>query len=172
MPNWVEGTFRARGKKDNIKKFIMEGLSPVSYFEKEEKISKEITCEENNSFFVRFKITEKETGKYKKYVKSLSIEGTRKHFIDDLFCGEINVYENKNKESQFCCPFKSAWAIDTEKIKEIAKKYKIDIRVNGYECGTEFEYVFEVSRKGIIEEDSFIKYDDYAWQCPMPLLGG
>jgi hypothetical protein len=59
-----------------------------------------------------------------------------------------------------------------DKIVEIAKKYKIDIRVNGYEKGMEFEQLFEVSRNGEVKCESFIQYADYTWECPMPLLGG
>ena len=42
MANWVEGTFRGRGPKENIKKFIIEGLSPISRMGKEYKIKKEL----------------------------------------------------------------------------------------------------------------------------------
>lgn len=31
MPNWCAGTLRVRGTKENLTKFILEGLSPVTY---------------------------------------------------------------------------------------------------------------------------------------------
>ena len=31
MPNWCRGTLRVRGAKENLTKFVLEGLSPVTY---------------------------------------------------------------------------------------------------------------------------------------------
>ena len=31
MPNWCIGTLRVRGTKDDLTKFVLEGLSPVTY---------------------------------------------------------------------------------------------------------------------------------------------
>lgn len=86
--------------------------------------------------------------------------------------GEIYAYKKENGEFQFSSSFKSAWAIDTEPLANIAKKYEIDIRVNGYEMGMQFEQLLEVSRNGTVKCESFIQYEDYEWECPMPLLGG
>jgi hypothetical protein len=166
MANWVEGTFRARGPKENIKKFLMQGLSPISRMGKEDKIKKEL--EENDDYFsVTFKRVD--AGE-EKNVELLHISGTPRHFInvEDY----IDTYKNEKGEFYIVESFKSAWSIDMDKIVEIAKKYKIDIRVNGYEKGMEFEQLFEVSRNGEVKCESFIQYADYTWECPMPLLGG
>lgn len=32
MPNWCEGTLKVRGTKENIKRFVLEGLHPVDLF--------------------------------------------------------------------------------------------------------------------------------------------
>lgn len=32
MPNWCAGTLRVRGTKENLTKFVLEGLQPVTYF--------------------------------------------------------------------------------------------------------------------------------------------
>ena len=32
MPNWCRGTLRVRGTKENLTKFVLEGLQPVDYF--------------------------------------------------------------------------------------------------------------------------------------------
>lgn len=31
MPNWCVGTLRVRGTKENLTKFVLEGLQPVTY---------------------------------------------------------------------------------------------------------------------------------------------
>ena len=31
MPNWCAGTLRVRGTKENLTKFVLEGLQPVNY---------------------------------------------------------------------------------------------------------------------------------------------
>lgn len=169
MPNWIKGTFRARGEKENIKRFIMEGLTPVDLGGNEQNISREID-DEDDYFHITFKLESENTKD--KYPDYLHIAGTRRQFLEYLCLGEINVYKNKNGDYQFAQSFKGAWGIDTDHIEEIAKKYEIDIRVNGFECGMEFEQLFEVSRNGQIKCNSVISYDDYTWQCSMPLLGG
>lgn len=165
MPNWIVGTFRARGSKDNIKSFIFEGLKPISYWGKEERTKKELDDYDDN-FIVTFKRIDNED----KEVKLLYISDTNRSFINS----DDGIYAYKNKKGEFCfaSSFKSAWAIDTDKIIEVAKKFNIDIRINGYERGMEFEQLFEVSRNGEVKCDSFIQYEDYTWECAMPLLGG
>lgn len=32
MPNWCAGTLRVRGTKENLTKFVLEGLQPVRHF--------------------------------------------------------------------------------------------------------------------------------------------
>lgn len=32
MPNWCKGTLKVRGKIDDLKKFVLEGLQPVGLF--------------------------------------------------------------------------------------------------------------------------------------------
>lgn len=168
MPNWIEGTFRARGEKEKIKKFLLEGIGACNGL----KITTDID-EDDNSLTVTFKNPEVDENDFKnKYHNTLYINNTRRNFIEDLCLGDIYAYKNSNEEFQFATSFKSAWAIETDPYVEIAKQYEIDIRVNGFECGMEFEQLLEVSRTGQIKCESFIQYDDWIWQCPMPLLGG
>lgn len=169
MPNWCKGTFRARGEKENLIKFITQGLGACYG----QKITPNID-DDDDYFTITFINSEVDENDFKKkYIDILHINNTRRHFIDDLCCGEINAYKKKsNGEFQFTSSFRSAWAIDTEPLVNIAKEYEIDIRVNGFECGMEFEQLLEVSRTGQIKCESFIQYDDWNWQCPMPLLGG
>lgn len=171
MPNWIEGTFRARGGKENIKRFLMEGLTPVGFFGEYENISKEIYCDDGDCLTVIFKHTNNDNEI--KDAKTLHIKDTRRQFIEDLCCGEISAFRKKsNDEFQFATNFKGAWSLDEDAFVKIAKEFKIDIRVNGFERGMEFEQLLEVGRNGVIRCQSVIQYDDYEWQCPMSLLGG
>lgn len=35
MPNWCKGTLRVRGTKEDLTKFVLEGLNPVTYLGQE-----------------------------------------------------------------------------------------------------------------------------------------
>ena len=167
MPNWIEGTFRARGEKENIHNFLMSGLTPVDCMGGTIKTEKVIS-EEGDYFSVTFINI---NGEEECYEGSLHINNTRRQFLEVDY-GDIYIQEKKDKEIQFAVKFKGAWALDTDHLKEVATKYKIDIKVNGFECGMQFTQLFEVSRSGKIKSDSVIGYDDYLWNCDMCLLGG
>lgn len=173
MPNWIEGTFRARGSKENIKKFIMEGLQPVSFFGCDDKIQRKIEFEEDDYIEINFKLDNQNEDQKMKHPKELYIPHTKRNFVELNNWGDITVNScKKNNDFIFATDFKGAWAIDTEAIVQVAKEFQIDIRVNGYECGMEFEQLLEVDRNGTIKCDSCIEYIDYTWECSMPLLGG
>lgn len=41
MPNWCEGNLKVRGTKENLTRFILEGLHPVGFLgEERERLSK------------------------------------------------------------------------------------------------------------------------------------
>ena len=162
MPNWCDGVFRARGTLENIKRFIMNGLE----------------CVRGNGAD-QFKIEENVVDEdYIEYIVSgqnmAHIIGTRRHFLD---FGEYDIIPvHRIGESQdyygFATPFKAAWSIDEDKISEIAKEFHIKIRVNGFERGIEFEQLIEVAETGYIKTSSVIQWQDYEWECAMPLVGG
>lgn len=172
MPNWIEGTFRARGSKENVIKFIMEGLQLAPNFLRDEKIKRKIELDDDCYIEISFELDKQDENSKKKHPDELYIPHTKRTFIQ-LEYGRIFVHEcEKSNDFVFATNCKSAWAIDTESIASVAKEFQIDIRVNGYEKGMEFEQLVEVNRRGVTKCDSFIQYEDYTWQCPMPLLGG
>lgn len=111
MANWVEGTFRARGSKDNIKKFIMEGLNAVSYLGKE-KIKKELYYEDDDSLEFRIARTDIDED-----VETLHIAGTNRNFLE--IKGHIGSYKNEKGDFYIAESFRCAWSIDTDDIVEI-----------------------------------------------------
>lgn len=163
MPNWVEGTFRARGTRENIEKFALNGLEPVGFFGNEAgKI--ELTHQWDDELDFRIK---KDDDSPKQF--SLWIKNTRRHFLE---CTSFEAYKRKDGLFSFYCPFKAAWSIDDDSIAAIAKDFGIKIKVNGYERGMEFEQTVEADEFGNIVLSEEKEYDDYEWECPMPGMGG
>lgn len=72
MSNWIKGSFRARGPKENIKKFIMEGLGPIGLIIGEEKIKKELICEDDE--FLEFAFERTDDGKGRLYKRCWDLE--------------------------------------------------------------------------------------------------
>ena len=154
MPNWCEGILKIRGTKENIKNFCENGLLGDG-----EKKTATITINDydfilNNS------------------ASYLWIEGTRRHFIEinGTYTGNCFYDENTNK-CLLMLPFKSAWCIDSDQLQTISEKYHLDFRIKGYECGMGFTQEIEIL-DGKITLDIDQNYDDYAWECEQPDLGG
>lgn len=157
MPNWVKGTFKARGARENIEKFVLNGLEGVGFFGNavgEIKITYQHEDETDFSFGD---------------ADCMWIKDTHRHFLE---CGGIEAYERRDGSFIFYCPFKAAWGIDEDSIAALAKEYGIKIRANGFECGMEFEQTVEADENGNIVLSEVKKYDDYSWECPMPGMGG
>ena len=170
MPNWIEGTIRFRGSKESIKKFVTEGLSLCGINSGDKKI--EINYEEDDYIEICISQVLNEKESKNQYPRRLHILHTRRNFVDGDM-NDICIHKNKNRgDFVLVLNFRGAWAIDTDGLTLVAKEYKIDIRVNGYERGMEFEQLFEVNRNGTVRCDSVIQYEDYEWECTMPLLGG
>lgn len=160
MPNWIEGTLKLRGNIDDIYAFFEEGLEPST--DHGEEFDKTATLED----FV----------KWNHYAYDDEIEihnqphivGTRRAFIYDcVICIE-------QKYSTICMPFKQAWSFSAtglEQWEDISKKFNLDIRLYGFESGVEFCEEVEII-KGKTTLHNVIEYNDWYWECPMPLMGG
>ena len=162
MPNWCEGTFRARGPLENIERFISEGLGCVS-------------GNGENDFRIEKTTYDDDTVEFEVKGQDMAhIAGTKRHFLTFREWPYINVHQIEGSEGLFgfAAPFRAAWAIDLEAIASIAEQFFIKIRVNGFELGMQFAQLIEVNEHGQVICDSIMRYMDYEWECPMPLLGG
>ena len=165
MANWLEGTFRARGKEEDLVKFVKNAL--INHNDKYAEILGDKYGD--GDIYVKF---EPASGYNPNWITIFNEEkNLRRHYII-LHDYEVCLKRLKNNELMLVEDFKCAWSIDDEKLPKLAKLYNIDIRVNGYECGYKFEADFEFNRHGITTISHVKTYIDYEWECPMPLLGG
>lgn len=150
MPNWCKGALKVRGTKENITKFIIEGLHPVGFMgEKHEKLS---------------------LNKYGNIDSSETcwIENTRRGFVEGV---EVYLSEYENDEI-FVAVFDSkfAWGISADELLETCEKYHVDMKIHGFERGMEFNQVIEIVDGKILKDEKF-HFEDYQWDCICPNMG-
>ena len=160
MPNWIEGTMKLRGKREDIKRFFREGLQASSWTGETNKLEDQVidNSAENDLDF--------------SFKDQPHIIGTRRAFIT----GD-NVYMDED-EGVVCVDIKQAWAFDAgrdskdlDNWKAISEKFNIDIKLYGLECGMCFgqEIIIVGGHKAIVNE---WQYEDWDWDCPFPRMGG
>ncbi len=154
MPNWCEGVLKIRGSFDDVKKFFIEGITCVNLFGNETKDCYKIEENTEDTLWIR-------------YSDIPYIKNTRRAFLNEK---DIEIWCEK-ETGTFAFDFRQAWDVDAEQFAEISKIHNIDIKINAYEKGLEFERRVHIE-KGKIIEDEDIEYDDYVWECAMPNLGG
>ena len=155
MPNWAEGTLKIRGTKENIKRFILNGLSPAecgspgTIIVTENEYSLNVNTSNNSIFY---------------------LNGTHRHFINSE-CIEFD-FSSSSPVSTLCLhEFMAAWRVYADDLLEIAKTYEVDLKVYAFECGQGFNQDIEIVG-GIIVKDNLIEFDDYVWECTCPQFGG
>lgn len=155
MPNWCEGTLKVRGSFQNIKKFILEGMQPVSFIGEDRKF--QVSEEDDTSLYIS------------EIKDNLWLRGTSRHFCSPDYI-EIDV-DCPDETVIVTFPFKAAWAIDSDKLLLLCKEFKVDMKIQGFECGMQFSQVVEIVDEEIIHDEE-LKYDNWKWDCPCPEMGG
>lgn len=169
MPNWCEGKLKVRGKKENIMKWLSECVAVWNPdVEKGKPLYEALIFKKDvNGVSIAYDAELDEL--HIAVEQDAYIEGTRRNFVKK--------YENdfsfgaKDGKDIIVLPVKAAWALESEPYEELSKKYGLDFRFYGYECGMEFNQEIEVVN-GETTIDREIRYDDYYWECPDPMLGG
>lgn len=172
MPNWIEGTMKLRGKMSDIKRFFDEGIELSGILKEQNKQRGDYikeNCLENELY-------------YEIVGDTPHVIGTHRMFIAE---GDYYLYKNDNDNNVMVLGVQQAWTftgrsggVDEKALVDIADKYNLDIRLYGIEQGMEFcqEVIVHHKRadeeKGEIVVDSFIKYEDWDWECPFPRMGG
>lgn len=166
MPNWIEGTMKLRGKMSDIKRFIDEGICRYDF-------TGEI--KQPKSDYIKDSSYDETELDYQIFNEPY-VELTRRMFIRDS-----HIWMSK-PEGVICFNIKQAWSFtsreyDEECLKALADKYNVDIRLFGIERGMEFIQEVIVhhghdSEKGKIVLNNCIQFEDWAWECPFPDMGG
>lgn len=149
MPNWCEGSLKLRGKYTDIKRFFLE----------------EISC----SFRDDYISLEEDDGWMYVVIKDNTtwVEGTQRAFIN----GEATFFQNN--KNHFCCVVnvRQAWDFVPDDWVNVSKKFNLDIRLYGIECGARFCHEIEII-DGKVTLNAETKYNDWEWECPFPNMGG
>jgi len=168
MPNWCEGNMRLRGRPEAIIDFLKNEITCVA----RKPGSLDVVERKPDIEDFYGDITLKVPNKMDNLLwKCFYIKDTRRNFLDNE--KSITVYVDKDVEiaTAYIPDFKAAWAIKHEPYVEKSKKYGIDIKIFGFECGMEFEQVVEIVNGELIRDEE-IHYDDWGWECPMSHMGG
>ena len=161
MPNWIEGTMKLRGKREDIKRFLDNELDVSSYHGEKRSIEEQVQCNSD--------------GEYTEYTfkDEPHIKGTRRAFITSDY-----LYMDEDEEV-VCLSIKQAWSFDVtpdgrevELWKDNAHKYNIDIKLYGVECGVQFCQEVIALRNCDRVINNVIGYEDWNWDCPFPNMGG
>lgn len=168
MPNWCEGTLKVRGKLKDVEQWVKENVSVFhSDFVKDQngkikgieevKIPDGVKVENSDGEVLEITISE-----------DAYIAETRRHFVQP---GTYFALLYQKNYLVLCMDFKAAWTIIAEPFAEMSKKYNVDFRLYGCECGMEFCQNVIVEHGKIVKDEEII-YNDYEWECPFPKLGG
>ena len=149
MPNWCAGTLRVHGKKKDLQNFITDGLKPLPIKGNEAHV---LELDEYGDV---------------RYNGTCYIKGTSRGLINSL-----DVYFDKDDYIQtICLDAEFAWAISSEELLKVCKKYHVDMRIYAFEQGMEFNLEIEIIN-GKITKDAYIAFQDYEWECICPNMGG
>ncbi len=151
MPNWCKGTLRVRGTKENLTKFILEGLKPVTYIGQE---LASLKIDDNGCI----------------ECKRCWIEGTYRGFVTDLY-QDVSPWKDAIGKFSIAFDAEFAWGIEPTELLISCKKYGVDMRIYAFEQGMEFNQNIEII-DGKITKNEEINFDDYCWDCICPTVGG
>ena len=155
MLNWIEGQLKIRGNFDKLLCFCRDGLIDV---DKAAKHQNSFICEDK-SFIRDCRYT------------TLEIDQTFAHFVKTDYILVCAHDADKTGLITIVVPFKAQWRISAESLKKTCKAYHVDMRIQGFNRGSQFSQLVEIV-DGKIQQDTYIEYDNWDWDCPCPLFGG
>ena len=144
MPNWCEGTFKVRGTLSDVERFVRENMldTIISITKSEGDLELELSGEA--------------------YIKD-----SNRMFI---YPGYYYSFD-KNGKNTLTLQFKAAWRVYIDPFVKMSKDYNVDIKIYGFEKGSEFNQDIVIVNGEVIKND-IITFNDYQWECPFPDLGG
>lgn len=151
MPNWSEGCLKVRGKAANVKKFVLEGLHPVDFFDNAlPKLELSDLGEVDTD-------------------KDCWIEGKTRGFVENLYADFSFVEDDETFTAILDAKF--AWAADADELLALCQKYDVDMKLYAFEKGMGFNQDILIV-DGEIRRDCRIAFEDYNWECICPTVGG
>ena len=169
MPNWCEGKLKVRGKKENIMKWLTECVAVWKPDVERGKLFYDALIFRKDTNGVSFAYDVELDELHISVKDSAHITSTRRNFVQK--CENDFCFGAMDGKDIIILPVEAAWALESEPYEEMSKKYGLDFRFYGYECGMKFNQEIEVVN-GETTIDREIRYDDYYWECPDPMLGG
>lgn len=168
MPNWCRGVLKIRGKKRDLLKFLKKGIEVV-YYKNDGKGN--VILEDNP-----LKIHNKECESIVIYSENkdyIHVKDTRRCFIVDNIEWFWDSDDKEDLDNTYTkiLDIEQAWKLEVEQFSEISRKYNLDFRIRGYECGMEFSQEFEIIGGNITKYEERT-YNDYTWEVDDPRLGG
>lgn len=155
MPNWCKGTLKVRGEYDNLKSFLSNALDECSYYgEPPEGPLLEVT--EETPFYADITLH-----------RMAHLKASSRGFVEDTYF----LLQKKAGKQIIFLEAKFAWNIKTEELQWLSREYGVDLKITAFERGAQFERDIEIVQ-GFISLDSVKEYQDYAWMCPCPTMGG
>ncbi len=168
MPNWCRGVLKVRGKKKDLLKFLKDGIE-VTYYAEDEKghlILKDKPLKINNDDLDTMALKSENAD-------HIHIKNTRSCFVVDNIEWSWNDKTKEDLEETYTelIDVEQALRLEVEQFASISRKYNVDFRIKGYECGGEFSQEFIII-KGNITKYEELTYEDYTWEVDDPRLGG
>lgn len=177
MPNWCEGTIKIRGKYENVKRFLTEGVN--IYAEKcvDGKWVTEVVSRDR--WHCVFEQNDNDTVIFRDFkdpdlsnINWVYIEETSRAFITDF---DITLYKDRDPIIAVA-NFAQAWGIRTEEFAKLAEKYEVDFRLYGIDGSMGFFEEYEILDNGKTINDlgpkNWLSHSEFKWLCPFPFMGG
>ena len=144
MSNYIKGNLEIKGTKENIKKFLLEGLNDIQIIKDD---NHEFIIEPKNNIF---------------FVKNI------KGMIDqNVIKANINSWKN-NEENIITLFFKRRNYLDANELQEISYKYNLDLKITAEEYLACFKQEVEIVKGEIIKNIAYewdrrphLKYDEF-----------
>ena len=157
MPNRIEGTFRAKGRREKLERFMNEALSsndkPVLF----ERATDTDWYEMVNGF------------------PKVSLAGMNRQFLFLESDGTDLIPCDESDDFIFAADYIGDREIDVEGMAALAKKYGVRIRVNGFESSGLFTQTMECDEYGEhvrVEKTQYESAEQWVWYSPFPFAGG
>ena len=166
MPNWCKGVLKIRGKKKDIINFLNNGIERYGYPRDGEEYTKlplNIQYDELRDIFCEKTDEEHHSWLYFKDSRRLFIEENIEWFF---------TYGEEDEEEVHALDIRQAWRLEPDYFVDISKKYNVDFKMVGFECGCGFTQEIEVNKGNLILNKVNQYGEDYNWQVYDPRLGG